>query len=79
MRMVYFFLLQAFDDDILCNGGLAAQLLEGSVFWRVIPLLKPLHALEFKYDQALGIPFTFERLDLARGGEVLLKRRTVPS
>src|SRR5215207_6621806 len=40
--------LEAFDDDELRVGGLAAQLPEGSVFRGVVPLVEALRALEFE-------------------------------
>jgi len=58
-------LLQAFDDNELRDSDFMAYLLKGSVFRRVVPLVEPLHALEFDDYQALGVPVPLEHLDLA--------------
>src|SRR5215203_402022 len=62
--------LEAFDDDELRVGGLAAQLPEGSVFRGVVPLVEALRALEFENDQALGVPVPLQYLNCATASEV---------
>src|SRR5215212_2495571 len=64
-------LLETFDDDELCDGGLAAYLFEWSVFRRVVPLVEALHALEFEDDQTLRIPVTLHYLYCATASKVL--------
>src|SRR5215208_3057363 len=63
--------LEAFDDDELRVGGLAAQLPEGSVFRGVVPLVEALRALEFEYDQTLGVPVPLQYLNCATASQVL--------
>ena len=63
--------LEAFDDDELCDGGLAAYLFKWSVFRRVVPLVEALHALEFEDDQTLRIPVTLHYLYCATASKVL--------
>ena len=64
-------LLEAFDDDELCDGGLAAYLFKWSVFRRVVPLVEALHALEFEDDQTLRIPVTLQYLYCPTASKVL--------